>query len=513
MQLKNLPFLFIIILTAINSHGAFFAIDKTRDCNQTVLRVLNRPKAKKHITMHQGESYNVQSTGSSMVETLQYKRTYTKGDTDYLEFSRKSKGEAITLKLEDIFDLRQIHKKNNSSGGPPSILRMLAQALHTIGWSMIVPYTRLLSSRGVEVLGVPGNLSDNSRELAEKIANNIHDFDHTMTSLGWEKPSSTRVVVAANSRYPGLPPGPFCATPPIRNIWRKKCDNMIFMTSNQYQHQQNSRMVRSASVLLHERAHSFFGKNYGKNYNDETYIRRNSMFNEALADFSAAHHLNDPGIMKGIISDEDGTPLRDIKERFTLFVLSETDEKIHTILQASRDNYHYDSLFFSNVLWRIREYIGEDKIAQIYKPFVDNLNRYHHDHKQHLKRVRKTYSDNETLLSSLTFKLNAAQYLLTHFEYFLAVLKKTVQETTEHSKVEEVVDEVVAEFGLNPDSINSIYKTLGTNQNNSFDQNIKSIEFSVFMHTAGVIAILTEGALVAIGFYLIFLMFQLVLGG
>ena len=364
--------------------------------------------AKRTIQLARGEHYRIQRVGSSKIRRLRYERSYAQGEHRYAEFSDEQIPNVL-IKHDDIFGTRP--EPTKSDPDTKRVLDSLTHALATdsrlIARIMATPYFRLASSPGIEVLG----LSPSLRKLAESITASVDAFDQTIDAMGFHKPASTRIIVAQKASKK-FPESPSSFRSRIPNFWRARAESLIFIQPVP----DDDRIIRSEDVLLHERAHSIFYRNYSP----EAYVNQNPPLTEALADFITAHHTDSPQLYD----------IRDIEKRASFY----TNNYLGSLVQLT-DDEHDNSLFLSHVLWKLRSELGTDPLAHFFKPFVENLNLY----RQSFEEAYETSG-------------YPPQRFLDDFEYFLAVLSETGRHEGMPS-VRSVVDEAIADLALDPSRI------------------------------------------------------------
>ena len=244
---------------------------------------------------------------------------------------------------------------------------------------------------------------------------NLIAFDHMMEDLGFKRPTLTKVLLIDKTRLPNLL-GPAALSANIFNLWhRSKANNLILMQPIFY----NRHVLKQPSVLMHERVHSILRKTY----HPDSYVFLNKPIQEALADFLAAHYKGEPviwilpewGLIR-LISRKPNLPL-----------------SIHKTSTA-----HEKGEPLSYVLWKLRKHMGEEEIEPVIKPFIDNLNRYYDSFRPHPWKMEKR---------------RRAEY-----DYFVAVLKKTLQE--EGHQMNDFFYEIVSMLGLDISTVDDIAESL-----------------------------------------------------
>ena len=301
---------------------------------------------------------------------------------------------------------------------------------------MYLPGKKLASAPGIEIAGFLKN-AGTFREVAEKLAQRVERFDRDMESLGFVVPESSRIVLFNKASFSVLPRmrSIYSVRFPIFNVWKRRQQRLIVVDppNPDYLHE----LLYSADVVLHERSHDFLLYTYGRG----GLVVENKTINEALADFFAIHALDDPQV--GRYTYRDISPLRDIDKRVTdtkfgMKVLSGADD-------IQKGDYHANSVFFSHILWEVRKRLGVEETTKILKPFVDNLNLY----RQSFEHWYPEFARSKHL--ELKFRGDLL--------YFLAVLNKTVN----GAEINQVIAEVVKEWGFNLGEIKNISRYMKQN--------------------------------------------------
>jgi hypothetical protein len=425
--------LFLIFLaSAPAAHG-----DNSRpQCFRQFLQLAHEGKSESHSEIKPGTLCRIQLRGDSTIQELTYSRSFSENGTDYVEFT-KGYGKARTIHKFPRDKIRDFKKWENQGVVANKI------ATYTVGYPVIVhtlaklmsyPYRNLASKPTINVVGS----MISSQELGAAVAQKLETFDHAMLNLGFLRPESTRVIIDDQPILPSLT-GPFSMNVPTFNLWDGKSKKVIAMNPIFWK----TAAVSDNHVLHHERMHALLHRTY----NAEAFVNKNSAIQEAFADFAAAHMEGSPHI--GMDTSEKGLPLRNIESR------SAENNKVMTsynsLLEASGTDYHNNSLFMSNVLWKIRQSIGPEKMSNMLKKFTDDINQYHDSFEALEKK------------SGIPSSLDLRQRFIYDYEYFLAVMKRTGSEAGE-SRIAQIADSTISELGLSQNKINEIANSLERSQ-------------------------------------------------
>ena len=316
----------------------------------------------------------------------------------------------------------------------------LALNAQLTGRLMLMPQRELYTRTGVEVVGS----LISSRKTGEQIAQNLVDFDQSMKSLGLKIPPLTKVIVSDRTLLPHFF-GPVQKTANIFNLWHtSEADNIILMQPFLYFRQ----IVTDPMLLFHERVHSILGGMYRR----DSYIF-NRPLQEAWADFLPSHHTGNPII--NLLMDIN----RNIDEAPSLTLLTSIDP-------------HETGRKFSYTLWKLRERMGKEKINALLKPFIDDLNQYH-------ESFEKQRSSN---------KFRSPQY-----EYFMAVLKKTLQEKGKTQEADEFISEITTELGLDIAVVDELAESITKSDKNFYNTSTDKRATSPLLYFLGTAAIAIEG--------------------
>ena len=330
-----------------------------------------------------------------------------------------------------------------------------------------MPQRELIKLPGIEVVGS----LISSKETGEQIAQNLAGFDQTMKSLGLKIPPLTKVVVSDRTLLPKS--GPLANQTNISNLWHKsEADNIILMQPFFY----HRPTVTNPMVLFHERTHSILKGMYRKN----SYASLNRPTQEGLADFLPSHYTGNPviNLPMGLSRNADKAP----------------PLPLSTIIGS-----HNAGKVFSYTLWKLRERMGEEEVNALLKPFIDGLGQYYESfEKQH------DYGKIEGLLEKV-FSPN--------YEYFMAVLKKTLQEEKGETQAvdgflseivfgffrkygeyqrAQFVDEIASELGLDIAVIDDIAASITKSDKNFSNTSTDKKVTHSLSHFLGTAAIATE---------------------
>ena len=277
------------------------------------------------------------------------------------------------------------------------------------------------------------------KELAEKIIKTMHTFDQKAQQWDFVVPDSNRVLFWKRKREdPGIFSGLHYYKTPVFNLWRGKTQSVTIFGIVSGELENVLRIANDQSVLFHERAHAFMLRTY----NLKAFINNNIAFQEALADFFAAHALNDPRILP--IGEDTSSRNISTKSHY-VESLEQTLEAIN-LTDVSEYDPHFNSLLISNVLWKVRETIGTDRMSKMLRPLTDGLNRYRNSFEAKFMdfEVLKGIENPEKYIDYVDYRDKFAN----DFQYFLAVLKRTAKDTGNFIKVDQVITRIVDDLNL-----------------------------------------------------------------
>jgi hypothetical protein len=200
----------------------------------------------------------------------------------------------------------------------------------------------------------------------------------------------------------------------------------------------SKKTLTEPSISFHERAHSVLYRTYS----GKAFVNQNKTVQEALADFTAAHITGSPVIGQGAMLGKD---LRNVETRTNGLEKKSVDSLLSI---RAGINAHDDSMLFSNILWRLRQKLGPEKMSSALKPMIDDLNR-HHDSFLELSKAKQA-----------TGKVDARQKTIDEFEYFLASLLKSSETLGIHNEVAPEIQKAVAELHLDETKIDALSKGL-----------------------------------------------------
>jgi hypothetical protein len=330
---------------------------------------------------------------------------------------------------------------------------------------MYLPYKTFYSNKdGLEVVG--SFLSED--KLALSIFQNIEKFDEAMIQQGFTKPRSTRILLNDKPIIPSML-GPFSLKLPSINIWRGKFQKVIALNPQMW----NTSLIGDKTVLFHERTHSLLYSSYGRN----SFINTNNTFQEAMADYFSASFANQPhiGMWEAKTEKKEAVYVRNISKKY------------FNLVMASATDYHGNSLYLSSLLWSLREKIGNESVRNILKPLIENLNGY-----------RASFLEVESAKLSGLGKESAFRNQLLFiydFEYFLAILKKTLVENNELDGVQ-LIDTATLQYNLRPADIDKLITRLKFTAEEIHHDSLLEVRDAMVVigYATGVIG--TEGALI-----------------
>lgn len=273
-------------------------------------------------------------------------------------------------------------------------------------------FSKAQGSHGVTVKALrPWGL----RETAQKIADSIDFHDQKMTDIGFSLPEFTIVSIHENRFRPSS--GPAFSPHPMISRGSKHFIRMVpFFGDKQYVHE--------PFVAMHERTHSILFATYAPH----SRVNAELTYNEALADFFAAHSLG-----------ESGSPwikrnLRDLEN------LRNNNRDMPSILELTGEA-HNDGVFLSHLLWKTRDRIGIKAMSEILKPFVDGLNRFD-----------PPASEGQ----SSDVKIVALQKL----NFAIAVLERVSAGTPHQDQVRQTIDDYARNLSLDREGIRQLSDNL-----------------------------------------------------
>ncbi|OQW49141.1 MAG: hypothetical protein A4S09_03500 [Proteobacteria bacterium SG_bin7] len=392
--------------------------------------------------------------GDPETHVLTFERISVDEGEMFLHFLDRKTGQEV--KVSDINRIKKVYSDEKIVEFIFKVIQFpieLLQEAHIYS-KLVFKFFRTLA-QNENAVTVVGHLSA-SQETGQAIANNIQRFDSSMTQMGFARPEKTTVVVSGSVSAPLT--GPFSLSIPTYNIWTRKSEPIIVMSKLGW----SSEIIKSKSVLYHERTHSILNATYSS----KSWINRNPAIQEALADFGAGHISNSPVI--GEVNSGDF--IRDIQKRNT------RSSKIKTLLDAENESYHNNSMIASHILWRLRQIIGPKKIDMIFKSIVDNLNLY-----------RDSYD--EILRSEGHVAKDKKQDFIYDIEYLMSVILKT-EDTFGPYPIRKEISDLCETFSFSIERIESIASRLTrSNEDFSFKPG-ETFKESIWVHTyaaAGII--------------------------
>ena len=326
----------------------------------------------------------------------------------------------------------------------------LFEAAHTAGRLMFAPQRKLATRPGIEVVGS----LISSKKTGEQIAKNLEDFDRAMDVLGLQKPTLTKIIVSDRTVFSLS--GPVYTNKNLFNLWRRSgASDAILMQPGSYPRQ----VVIDPVILFHERVHSILHNTY----HHDSYILSNKPIQEGLTNFLVAHY--------------EGVPLLNT-------AAGPVDvNKIPPLPLPPRGNPHATGKVFSSTLWKLRERIGKEAISSLFKSFTDNLDQYR-------KSFKRQPNYNEI-----------RQMFTPEYEYFLAVLKKTLQEEGKVQEADEFIAEVTTNLKLDVNTVDDIAESI-TKSDTPLDNHADLTR--PVMHTLGTVTIATEIYLGYLAYHFLF---------
>ena len=319
----------------------------------------------------------------------------------------------------------------------------MAYVFHLMGQLVLMPQRKLAVGPGIEVIGSP--LS--SKESGEWVIQYLKDFDRAMKSLGLEKSTVTKIYVPKEKTFPwgtGLGAhfrGRFF------NLWHaSEADDLIFMRP--YRH---FRLAEHPLTLFHERGHSVLQGMYKRG----AFVRANIPLQEGLVDFLAAHYVGIPR-------------------------LKFTDNLTHDIsrvppLPLPTIGSHRAGAVFTYILWKLRERTGLEAMTSLLRPFLDGLNQYYESFARGHKKIRMV------------------PIWKPEYNYFMAVLKRTLQEQGRMQEADEFIAEITTRLKLDGDFIDELAGSITKSNKDFTGLSPSDYYYSLFLNAGGVWVIFQEG--------------------
>ena len=346
--------------------------------------------------------------------------------------------------------IRRVLKLENTAH---HLVEAILSTDHMVGRLVLMPQYELSIRPGIEVVGS----LISSRKTGEQLAQHLADFDLTMNNLGLETPTLTKIVVSDRTILPNFI-GPGHLHKNYFNLWRiSKAEDTIIIQPLIYLHQNHTNPL----ALFHERVHSILKKKYSFN----SFINVNRPLQEGLADFLTVYHKDNPKLNYFIIlfrRDASRTP--------------------KTLPRSILRDSHKSGSVFSHILWKLREHIGKEEMASLFKPFIDNLNQYY-------ESFRK--QQNHSIFSEI---------LRPQYEYFMAVLKKTLHEKGKVQEANGFIDEMATLLKLDMNAIDDIAGSITKSEKNFYasaedEDNLPSVDMATTatMYVLGAATITLEG--------------------
>ena len=332
-------------------------------------------------------------------------------------------------------------------------IRVIVTA-NTIGKLMLMPQRKLALRSNIEVVGSWTSLEN----IGKQIAYNLEGFDHQMEILGFKKHTPTKIFISEKAHVLSIM-GPVHFYVNIFNLWhRSKADDLILMQPSSFEPQ----IATSALALFHERVHSILDSMF----NRDSYLKKNIAIQEGLADFLTAYYIEDPVL--------------NFTKSFTRKINEVPSLPLNTL-----DDVHDIGKVFSYTLWKLQEHIGKEEMKLLLKPFIEGLGQYYESFKK---------DDRD--------ELERIGIFLPEYEYFLAVLKKTLQKNNNINE-DKFIDEIATHLKLNTIMINDIANSITKSNKNIYAPSNKSdLVFST--HSLGIMVIAFEIYLIYLGLSFLF---------
>ena len=294
-----------------------------------------------------------------------------------------------------------IHRRISTGNAVGKFIYSMIPLRHTF-----VPHRQLLSRGSLRIVG----RRSTSLETVEGVAKTIEGFDGRAQAWGLRIPELTKIVLIERTALPQL--GSAVSPTPVFDIPRGRLAYSIELSPAFHD---NTSAYLDPSTLMHERAHVLLMSNFQR----RSYVNTDKVLKEALADFLAAH-----------ASGSTQGPYRNIKEMRDEYGSPIDWENI------SNRGYHVQSMAYSNLLWNLRERIGEQGMSEMLVPFIGGLNAY-----------GKPTFFGESLPPELGINFAPG------FEYFAAVLLRTAREKGHGDGAASVIEESARKLSINKSDI------------------------------------------------------------
>ncbi len=393
-----------------------------RDFPEDELFKLLPPNFKLH------QRYRVQIKDSPYIHSLEYiGERESKNDIIYLFRNSEGLEKVIEVSGQDLAAAKEMGRSHhNLAANLLNLILGSVAIVDDVARTMFAPYLKLASTDHVKVMGGPWA----SRKLANEIAETLNKIDSRMEKMGFRAPK-IRVVLRDKVILPNIV-GPHMLHMRTIALFDPKKKTTMMMTPIL----RDTSVLKDPTVSAHERAHSIFHSTYS-NY---AFVNKNSSLQEGLADYVSADTYDTPVIGKKAVFGKD---IRDLKTK------QSGGDTINSLLDVNWD-IHENGLFYANTLWRLRQKIGPEKMEQLFKPILDDLNSHHF-----------SYTGIDGLVRHFVIgDSNADATVIENYEYFLASLLKTGNESGIGKEVKSVVHDAAIDLHLSPEKIETVSSKL-----------------------------------------------------
>lgn len=400
-----------------------------------------------------GGQYWIQMGRSSALRRVEFQgyRVTHRGKV-YLFFEKDIAHRDLMLEVP-FGELSQVKEVDGAPGrGSSTALsqKYLQEARRMLDW-VLVPRPVQAETLGIKVVGDAG---PESKEISKNLVQLLGGYDSYLGRMGLKLPQSTRIILdEAPSRLENV--GPVASKYPVFYLWDSKSHSTVALYPANLAAGPKSTLTASVlkvpSVVLHERAHLVLQNTFSA----DAVVIANPALNEAACDFLTALYSGSPKI--GEIGKNTVNYLRDISS--ATITKGRNSGKLASVLDLG-DEHHFDSLVISNLLWRLRNVLGQERSRDLIQGWLLSMNQYYKSYRD--------FSLSEGARARLLSHGSSRQEAVNLLEFVASVIDKEAQSGLESQLTTRTLYAYFEELNLDPARIAKI-KAILVKQNRNFD--------------------------------------------
>lgn len=280
---------------------------------------------------------------------------------------------------------------------------------YVVRWKSIFGNSNVIARGAGIVVTSNKNPSNQTRQFATSVVDQIQKFDSLMRDAGFRIPKHTQIHLGEADK---IPMESYTLPSPILNPFRLKFMSHIHLGPF-FEIAEGHRAIYDIGIALHERAHSIL---FSGSYSQAAHVNSNFNFLEAIADYLASDFLDVPFIAPNVV--HLGIPIRRLDTRNFIRMFEESDgaslHKIENLTDLTPRPSHHNSLIYSYVLWKLRTERSSLINLKFIKELIEHLNQNESSGFRYYAKKPKVSELNEQLREFDFFIANLLEVMNKH---------------------------------------------------------------------------------------------------